>query len=248
MKFKDLFSGHAKEYSRYRPGYPDALFRFVANNAPDTEIAWDCATGSGQTALGLTPHFSQIFASDASARQIENAYPHEQITYYVGTAYHSGLQYNSIDAVTVSQALHWFDFDAFFGEVRRVLTPEGVLAAWCYMKPSVSPELDAIISEFTEEIVGPYWPPERKHVDNGYANIDFPFEEIEAPEFRAEHHWDLEHFFGYLNTWSAAKRFQQDNGYSPIDEIRARVATLWKNPDREKVVTWPIRVRMGRNE
>jgi len=246
MKFHDHFSGHAADYSEYRPGYPDALYRFIAEHSPQTDIAWDCGTGSGQTAIGLTTRFTRILASDASVKQIKNAYPHTQVHYFVASAYHSGLKADSIDVVTVSQALHWFDFGAFFNETLRVLKPEGILAAWCYMQPTVSPDLDPTIAEFMNEIVGPYWPPERKYVDNGYANIDFPFQEIQAPEFQAEHHWDLDHFFGYLDTWSASQRFQNDKGYSPVEEIRELVSDLWGDHARKCRVTWPLRMRIGR--
>lgn len=244
-KFKDLFSGHAEDYAEYRPGYPEELYQFVAEQCKNYDIAWDCATGSGQTAIGIAPYFERVFASDASASQVENAFPHENVTYFVSTAYHSGLPAHSIDLVTISQALHWLDFEAFFKEVNRVLRPGGILAAWCYLKPSVNKEMEPLITRYLEEIVGPYWPPEREYVDNGYQSIDFPFDEIDAPEFRASHHWDLERFLGYLNTWSAAKRFHRDKGYSPVDEIRDAMSHLWENPKEEKNVTWPIRMRIG---
>ena len=45
--FRDLFSGHAGEYARYRPTYPDSLFAWLAAQSPGRNVAWDCGTGSG---------------------------------------------------------------------------------------------------------------------------------------------------------------------------------------------------------
>ena len=71
--FKDHFSAHASAYTRYRPGYPEALFVYLASLSPVRDLAWDCATGNGQTAHGLAPHFAR---TDASDDQIAHAAPH----------------------------------------------------------------------------------------------------------------------------------------------------------------------------
>jgi hypothetical protein len=52
----DHFSAHAARYGAYRPTYPDALFEYLASLVPAHDLAWDCATGNGQAALGLTPN------------------------------------------------------------------------------------------------------------------------------------------------------------------------------------------------
>ncbi|HEX4936896.1 MAG TPA: class I SAM-dependent methyltransferase, partial [Gemmatimonadaceae bacterium] len=130
--FNDLFSEHAATYVAARPEYPDELYRFVVGLAPGRELAWDCATGNGQAARDLARYFERVIATDASAAQIEHAAPVPNVEYRVATAESSGLADRSVQLVTVAQALHWLDLDAFYAEVRRVTVPGGVLAAWSY--------------------------------------------------------------------------------------------------------------------
>ncbi|HEY6050877.1 MAG TPA: class I SAM-dependent methyltransferase, partial [Thermoanaerobaculia bacterium] len=152
--FHDHFSGHAADYARYRPDYPEALFSYLASLAPDHRLAWDCATGSGQAAAGLARHFDEVLATDASSRQIEQALPIPRVRYAVCPAESVALPDAGADLVAVAQALHWFDLGAFFAEVRRVLVPGGVLAVWCYGLLSIAPEIDSILNRFYRDVVG----------------------------------------------------------------------------------------------
>ena len=127
-KFEDNFSKQADVYARYRPPYPAALYEWIASIAPGHAVAWDCGTGNGQAAIGLTRHFRSIIATDPSTAQIANAPAHPQIEYRVARAEESGLADQSVDAITVALALHWFDLDQFYAEARRVLKPGGKLA------------------------------------------------------------------------------------------------------------------------
>jgi ubiquinone/menaquinone biosynthesis C-methylase UbiE len=200
MKFKDHFSGHAADYAKFRPNYPRELFEYLASIAPGRGRAWDCATGNGQAAVGLSAFFDRVIATDASERQILGASRNERIEFRVAAAEKSGLESKSIDLVTVAQALHWFDLDAFYAEAMRVLKPLGILAAWCYGFLEIAPEINAIVNRFYDEIVGPYWPPERKIVEDGFRTIPFPFDEFESPVFAMQAHWSLEQLVGYLRT------------------------------------------------
>src|SRR5262245_43513302 len=166
--FKDHFSRHASLYTRFRPTYPGALFDFLANSSPRRRLAWDCATGGGQAATSLAERFERVVATDASPQQLAEAKPHPRIDYRTATAEASGLQDRSAQLVTVAQAVHWFDLDRFYAEVRRVLAPNGLLAVWCYCHSAISPELDALILHFYRDIVGPYWTSERKLIESGY--------------------------------------------------------------------------------
>jgi ubiquinone/menaquinone biosynthesis C-methylase UbiE len=65
-----IFSDHAHCYEAYRPTYPDALFGYLASLVAARDLALDCATGNGQAALKLTPHFQSILAIDASPQQL----------------------------------------------------------------------------------------------------------------------------------------------------------------------------------
>jgi SAM-dependent methyltransferase len=245
--FKDYFSGHAADYSRYRPGaYPAGMFKALAALAPDRECVWDCATGNGQAALGLAELFDWVEATDASDKQIAAATPHPKIHYAVAPAEASGLPDRSVALVTVAQALHWFDLPKFYTEVRRVATPQGLLACSCYMRCSVDPGVDAITERLYSSILGDaYWPPERKHVERGYADLAFPFTEIELPRFQMEVQWTLEGYVGYLRSWSATQNYIKKNDQDPLELIGDELMRAWGDPKATRAVLWPMTIRAG---
>ncbi len=245
--FSDHFSGVAGAYAEFRPRYPEALFDWLADFAPSREVAWDCATGSGQAAVALASHFECVVATDASAEQIAAATPHPQVEYRVARAETSGLAADSVDTVTVAQALHWFDRPAFYGEAGRVLRRDGVLAAWTYGHPRLEePGADAVFRRYYSETVGPYWPPERALVDAGYQTIDFPFAEIEPPAFEMETRWPLAELLGYVGTWSATTRFRGERGFDPVPRLASDLASTWGDPEEPRRIRWPLAFRVGR--
>ena len=245
--FKDHFSGHAADYSRYRPGaYPAGMFKALAALAPDRECVWDCATGNGQAALGLVELFDRVEATDASDKQIAAAVPHPKIHYAVAPAEASGLPDQSVALITVAQSLHWFDLPKFYAEVRRVAKPQALLACCCYMHCSVSPAVDAAMQRLYEGILGDaYWPPERKHVERGYADLPFPFPEIELPRFNMEVQWSLEGYVGYLRSWSATQAYIKKNGQDPVELVGEELLKAWRDPKTVRPVRWAMTIRAG---
>jgi SAM-dependent methyltransferase len=246
MGFKDHFSGHSSLYSRYRPDYPQTLYRFLAGCTPAHQLAWDCATGNGQAALALAEHYDRVIATDASAAQIEQAVAGRNIEYRVAPAEDSGLETASVDLVTVAQALHWFDLDAFYREVSRVLNPGGVLAAWSYNFLQCEAIIDALLNRYYSEIVGPFWPPERVHIEKGYRDLPFPFEEESAPKLFMQSNWSLDQLLGYLRTWSATQRYTQAHGTDPVLLIEKELTSIWGAPGTIHTIYWPLTLRWGR--
>src|SRR5688500_5698694 len=181
--FKDHFSALAAAYALHRPRYPDALFDWIAAEAPGRALAWDAATGNGQAASGLAAHFARVVATDASAAQIAQAAPHPRIEYRVARAEASGLAGGEADVVTTAQALHWLDIPAFWRKVRRVLRPGGLVVVWGYALPAIEPSIDAIVDELSNRTLAADWPPERRILDDRYATVDFPFEPVTPPAF-----------------------------------------------------------------
>jgi SAM-dependent methyltransferase len=244
--FKDHFSRHAELYRRHRPEWPQAMFAWLASLAPRRERAWDAGTGSGQAARALAAYFPEVLATDASAAQIAQAQPHPRVSYRVAPAERSGLEAASIDLVLAAQAFHWFDFEGFFAECRRVLRPAGIVAALTYMNPSISGPVDAVLARYIAFVFSD-WPPERRFVDAGYANAPFPFPEIPLPEGLAlTLDLDLEGFMGYLATWSAAQRYRERTGLDPRADFRADLAAAWGDPASALRVRWPVAGRVGR--
>ena len=247
-KFKNHFSDNSKEYSKYRPGYPGALFEFLSSVTPSHDLAWDCATGSGQAALELVRYFNTVIATDASKQQIENAIKHEKISYQVALAHKTKISAESVDLITVAQALHWFEFNRFYREARRVLKPNGIIAAWTYNLLTVSLEIDSVIKHFYSNIVGGFWPPERKLVENGYKTIPFPFQKLASPCFSMYAKWTKKQLIQYIGTWSAVKNYKKSKGIDPVKWIERELNQLWNDRSRIMEVNWPLSIVIGKNK
>ena len=248
MNPADHFSGHAAEYAKARPGYPPELFAWLARQCPARDLAWDCATGNGQAARALAEHFRHVHATDLSAGQVAQATPHPRIDYRVAPAEASGLIDGSCDLVAVAQALHWFCNESFSAEVKRVLKPGGLFAAWTYTLLRAEPELDARVQDFYTHVVGPYWPPERRWVDLGYRDMPFPFEDIATPGFEIRLDWTLPDLLAYLRTWSATQRCIGKTGSDPCLALGVRLREIWPDAETRKRIIWPIALRCGRLE
>ena len=243
---KDNFSGRADAYANFRPSYPYALGKLIAGHAPANDTVWDCATGNGQMAKILADHFKQVIATDLSAKQLALATPVHNIEYRCEPAHQSSLADHSVDAVVVAQAIHWFDFDTFYKEVRRVVRPGGLIAVVGYplMEPS-HPAVQNALLHFYSITVGPYWDAERQHIDEEYLHIPFPFESIPFEEQYIAYPWDMATMIGFLNSWSAVQHYINKHGVNPVDAFAQELEIVWPQVEKIKVY-FKIVGRMGR--
>lgn len=185
-----------------------------------------------------------MIATDPSGEQLTHAPPIERVVWKQASAEDSGLPDASVDVVLIAQALHWFDLERFWPEVRRIVRPGGIVTAWSYAFQQVGvPELDAMLRRFTTEVVGPYWPPERHHVDTGYTELSFPFERIEPPAAAMTAHWDVGRQLSYLRSWSATRRAREELGSDPVAALEGPIRAAWGSGERE--VQWPLTVLAG---
>jgi ubiquinone/menaquinone biosynthesis C-methylase UbiE len=243
--FKDNFSKQSDIYVKYRPQYPRELYAYLASLTAERESAWDCGTGNGQAAIGLAAFYNKVIATDPSEQQIKNCLPHEQVKYVVEKAEQTSIDSNSVDLITVANALHWFDFESFYKEARRVLKRNGVIAVWAYAQPIISPAVDTIVRHIHDDILGPYWLAENQLVQDAYVNIPFPFQQIRAPQFFCEKKMNLDDFIGYLNTWSATQRFINKNNFNLLDKLGDELHAAWGS-DEQKTIRWKLILKVGR--
>ncbi|MCC7158353.1 MAG: class I SAM-dependent methyltransferase [Ignavibacteria bacterium] len=246
MKFKDHFSVQAKEYSKHRPKYPAELFDYLSSLCSAHNTAWDCATGNGQAAIGLEPYFDEIIATDGSASQIEHAEIHPKIRYRTALAESSGLDDKSVDIITVATAIHWIDLKVFNKEVRRILKPGGIIAVWVYKDSVINEEIDKIVKNYSQNIVGKYWSEENRKAEHFEKSIEFPFERIDTPVFILTENRNLGDYMNYLYTWSATQYYIKDKGSNPLELIYEEILKAWKDENSKREVKWELLMKVGR--
>src|SRR5690606_7126305 len=242
---KDNFSTKSDQYAKYRPTYPPELFDYLNQLVQNKQNAWDCGTGSGQVARELAKTFENVFATDISQSQMDNAFRAENIHYSVQAAEKTDFENHQFDLITVAQAIHWFDFEQFYEEVRRTAKENTFLVVLGYGLVEVSETIDQIVKDFYTHVIGPYWDNERRYIDELYQTIPFPFEELETPDFVNRQNWKLEHFIGYLNTWSAVKHYTKENQQNPVEDLEIQLKKHWKS-DEIKEISFPMLLRIGR--
>ncbi len=243
----DNFSEQAEEYARYRPTFPENLIADLAALAPDHDLAWDIATGNGQVATMLAKHYHQVIATDMSQPQLDHAQKAENIIYKMEQAEDSSLEDDAVNIAVVAQAVHWFDFNPFYKEIRRVVAPGGVLAILGYGEMRTGTAIDEVYHRFHKDIVGDFWDPQRKHVDDEYKTIPFPFEEIKLKgRYEIKRSWTLSELMGYFSSWSAVRHYIRDRNQDPIALIVSDLRHAWPEGTDHLDVTFPVFTRIGR--
>lgn len=240
---KDNFSSRSGDYLRYRPKYPEEVYDFLKSRVAEFQTAWDCGTGNGQVAGKLAEFFNHVEATDISKNQLKNAVKRSNIKYSIQAAEKTNFKKDQFDLIICAQAVHWFNFEKFYTEVKRCLKPDGLLVIMGYGLFTSNPETNEVIAEFYQKTIRPYWDAERKYLDEKYQSIPFPFTEIKPPEFRQVYDWDIEHLLGYLRTWSAVKHYEKEHDEDPISLIEDKLRESFGN---KNCVVFPILLRVGK--
>jgi SAM-dependent methyltransferase len=127
----NAFGAAAADYERARPSYPPAsidVLRRELDLGPGVRVC-DLAAGTGKLTRLLVGTGADVVAVEPVAgmrAQLTEVLP--EIEALDGTAESIPLADESVDALTVAQAFHWFTFDVAFAEIHRVLRAGGGLA------------------------------------------------------------------------------------------------------------------------
>jgi SAM-dependent methyltransferase len=244
--FKDHFSQAAAGYAAHRPSYPAALVDFLARVAPHRQLAWDAGCGSGQLSVLLGERFARVVATDASREQLAHATPHPNVRYALARAEASGVATEVVDLAVAAQAAHWFDLPAYYAEVRRTGRSRAVVALVTYDLVRIDPDIDRVVDRFYAQVLGSYWPPERRAVEDGYRSLPFPFDEIEAPPLEMGARWALADLIGYVGTWSAVRALARAQGQAPLVAFQQQLGRAWGREGTIRAVRWRLALRVGR--
>lgn len=242
MNFQDHFSKQADIYLKARPSYPEELFLYLKSISPANDLCWDCATGNGQAAVSLAPHFKKVIATDGSAKQIANAIPVQNVEYRVGTAEVSGLETGSANLITVATGAHWFNLDLFYAEAQRVAKTNGILAVWTYSEAQISTQIDTLMEWFMYTYLYEYWPDGRWYVRNKYTTLPFPFKPLDTPAFFCRINWSKLQWLNYVMSWSSTTNYITKNNTSPLPALLPKLNPLWGD-DEIKQVVWPLHLK-----
>ena len=244
-QFEDHFSSNSAIYAKGRPTYPKELFEWLSDNAPDNKLAWDVATGNGQSAIALTDFFDKVIATDASLQQIENAQQHPKIEYKVESAETSSLPDNAVDLVTVAVGVHWFDFEKFYKEVKRVLKPEGIIAVWMYYFPFIDGRTEKIVQQMRLDILKDYWPERYIHILTKYEMLPFPFPRLESPKFTFTTKWQMQDLVNFFHSWSGTQKYIEIKNTDPVELVMDDLQEAWGDPQKVKEIKWDLYLKTG---
>lgn len=236
----EQFSKQAALYAQFRPDYPKEMYDFIFKHLTSRKYAWDCATGSGQIAKYLAKHFDKVYATDTSIEQLSHAPKIANVEYRKSSAEDSGLQANYFDLITVGQAIHWFNFEQFYTEVRRLAKKDALLAVIGYGMVRINESINPIINDLYEVAFGAHYAEARTYIDNEYQTIPFPFKEIQTPKFENTFDWSIDQLEGYFSSWSAIQKMKSDPVATTIRQIKKITS------EQNFSVTFPIFMRLGK--
>ncbi len=235
MENATSFGRQAEVYFAARPTYPDELFRWISEESPNQELAWDVGTGSGQAALKLTDYFTHVHATDIDKEQVSQAPGHPQVTFTDAPAHLSSLQTGSVDAITVATALHWFDHELFWKEVRRVARDDAIFCAWTYHSAETDKEVQNKLIDPVAEVLEPYWSDGNRLSWRGYSRdeLKMPFEVVSVPKFSCDLEWSPLQIATFVRSWSAHQKARLDGHSETLDKIEQQaLAKLGSEPRR----------------
>jgi SAM-dependent methyltransferase len=166
------FSSRVNDYIAYRPGYPAAILKLLAEECGMTHdsVVADVGSGTGIWSESLLENGARVFGvepnremREAGERLLRN---HIRFTSIAATAEATRLADQSVDLVTVAQAFHWFNRERTRAEFVRILKPGGwVVLIWNDRRTDSTPFLRAyegLLREFATD----YAQVNHRHIDD----------------------------------------------------------------------------------
>lgn len=150
------FSGFSTLYNSVRPTPPVLLTTVLTQLlGKRPAVVADIGCGTGLSTFLWDGNCASVIGIDPSESMLEVArsrVPSTTKTHFRfldAHAHETGLASNSVDIITVSQALHWMSPTLTFPEFLRILRPGGIFAAFdCNWPPTISWQSSSAYSEF----------------------------------------------------------------------------------------------------
>lgn len=212
------FGSQAAAYERGRPSYPPAAIDWLLNPAVGGPVrdVLDLGAGTGKLTSRLVERDLNVVAVDPIAELLDvlrTTLPDTPAL--LGTAEQIPLPDNSVDAVLVAQAWHWFDPERAVAEVARVLRTGGRLGLlW-----NVRDERLGWVKEFGR-IVG---------LEHDWANatvvLPEPFTDVQTHQVEWTNYVTPQALIDYVASRSYCITSPAEVRTRTLDEVRTLLAT-----------------------
>jgi rfaE bifunctional protein kinase chain/domain len=155
------FDGLSGVYAESRPGYLDDAVNNILASLPEHPIIADIGSGTGKLSKMLLDKNAFVYCVEPNdeMRAVSEKYlkGFNNVRIINGTCDKTTIEDKSVDCITVAQAFHWFEPNAFLEECRRILKPDGkVYLLWNTrdVKAPVNERCIEIYSEFCDDFHG----------------------------------------------------------------------------------------------
>ncbi|KAJ9177840.1 hypothetical protein P3X46_013007 [Hevea brasiliensis] len=254
-----LYDKQAAIYADARPTFPSQWFSMLAALTPHHSLAWDAGTGNGQAAISVAEHYDQVIATDISEEQLKHGINHPRVRYLHTPSSMSDDELvsliggeNSVDLVTVSVAVHWFDLERFYSQVKRLLRkPGGVIAVWTYNIIQVNSEFDPLMWGFYEKTLA-FQKPNVKYAFDCYRTLPFPFESVgvgcegqpETLEMTKE--MSFQGLLGLMRSWSAVNTAKEQGMDLLCENVTREFEKAWGGRELVRTVIFKTYMLAGK--
>lgn len=263
-QYKELFKGAARDYARYRPGYPkeffDQVIRYFSLDGKGRLLDLGC--GTGQITIPLARHFEEAVGLDIDADMLAVGKEEAEkagiknIKWLQKRAEDISQEMGAFRLATMAASFHWMEQDAVLVKVYEILERGGGLVI---VSGSSSVWKNTEKSGWkgkVKEIIQKYLGEQRRAGSSFYVEpkekfetvvAHSPFGKSETLTYRYERKWTIDEIIGLLYTTSfASKRFFSGKAKDFEKELKAELLKL--NPTGEFTETKNLEVLVARKQ
>jgi Predicted RNA methylase len=169
MNYSTRFGEAGKEYSEFRPQYPETLFNTIFKNTPSPfSKAVDLGAGTGISTMFLSKHFDRVYAVEPDSKMLKEVKFPDNVTACNCAAEDFDCANSEIQLITAENSFYWMDGAVIASKAEKWLVKGGVFAAYRYDFPQVLSEAKEIIDYELEK----HWNTFRSNrlIDTGYTH------------------------------------------------------------------------------
>jgi ubiquinone/menaquinone biosynthesis C-methylase UbiE len=215
------FSDRVDNYQRFRPSYKDETIDYIFDNfgLSKKSVLADIGSGTGIFTEKILQKCKKVYAVEPNTEMRTAAEKRLSINKSFqsinGTSENTTLDNESIDAITVAQAFHWFNIEDTKKEFKRILKKDTFVFLIWNNRVTNTP----FLKEYEEILVNKI--PEYTEVNHNNITEDiiktFLIRDYSKVIFRNNQIFDLEGVFGRLSSSSYTPK-QDTKEYEIIKE------------------------------